>query len=64
MCVAIGGLARYGNGNSIMNIGVEQEHLFYAIHSGGDEFCCVRGAFEEFEIARKGSEASSHKFTQ
>ncbi len=21
-----------------MNIGVEQEHLFYAIHSGGDEF--------------------------
>jgi hypothetical protein len=38
LCVAIGGLARYGNGNSIIDIGVEQQHLFYAIHGSGDEF--------------------------
>jgi hypothetical protein len=38
LCVAIGGLARHGDGNSIMNIGVEQEHFFYAIHGGDDEF--------------------------
>ncbi len=61
MCVAIGGLARYGNGNSIIDIGVEQQHLFYAIHGSGDEFVVWEVLLKS--LKKQGSEASSHKFT-